>query len=48
MLLTMPANRTRLSRWLAPVLILGLYVLALRMWTPHVGLGVPSRPDLMP
>lgn len=47
-LLTMPANRTRLSRWLAPALILGLYLLALRMWVPHVGLGVPSRDELMP
>ncbi|TDD60823.1 hypothetical protein E1293_45415 [Actinomadura darangshiensis] len=46
--LTMPANRTRLSRWLAPALILGLYLLALRMWVPHVGLGVPSREELMP
>ncbi|KAB2388864.1 hypothetical protein [Actinomadura montaniterrae] len=41
--LTMPANRTRLTRWLAPALILGLYLLAVRMWVPHVGLGVPSR-----
>lgn len=46
--LTMPANRTRLTRWLAPALILGLYLLALRMWVPHVGLGVPSRDNPMP
>ncbi|MBO2456108.1 hypothetical protein [Actinomadura violacea] len=45
--LTMPANRTRLSRWLSPVLILGLYLLALRMWVPHVGLGIPSREEMM-
>ncbi|MDL4813533.1 hypothetical protein [Actinomadura opuntiae] len=46
--LTMPANRSQLSRWSSPVLILGLYVLALRMWMPHVGFGVPSREGLAP
>lgn len=46
--LTIPDDRSPVSRWLSPVLILGLYLLALRMWMPHVGLGVPSRAQPMP
>ncbi|MEO3828182.1 hypothetical protein [Actinomadura sp. B10D3] len=46
--LTIPDHRSPVSKWLSPVLILGLYLLALRMWMPHVGLGVPSRDLPMP
>jgi hypothetical protein len=38
------APRSRLSAWLAPVLIFGLYLLALRLWQPHVGLGAHFPP----
>lgn len=41
-------RRSRLSAGLAPVIIFGLYLLALRLWLPHEGLGVPDRPDLQP
>ena len=37
-----------IEAWLSPVLIVGLYMIALCLWTPHVGLGVPSRPEIHP
>jgi hypothetical protein len=37
--------RSRVTAWLSPALIIGLYLLALYLWEPHVGLGVPHRPD---
>jgi hypothetical protein len=43
-ILLLTRARSRLSAWLAPVLIFGLYLLALRLWQPHVGLGAHSPP----
>ncbi|WP_433476096.1 hypothetical protein ACQPZP_03055 [Spirillospora sp. CA-142024] len=36
-------TRSRLCALLSPVLVFGLYLLALRMWLAHEGLGVPDR-----
>ncbi|MFC6882606.1 MULTISPECIES: hypothetical protein [Actinomadura] len=41
-------RRSRLAAGLAPVIVFALYLLALRLWLPHEGLGVPDRPDLQP
>ena len=40
-------RRSRVAGWLAPALIVGLYVLAAVLWEPHAGFGVPHR-HLMP
>lgn len=37
-------RRSRLCAHLTPVIIFGAYLLALRLWQPHEGLGVPVRP----
>jgi hypothetical protein len=41
--LSQAGPRSRLRALLSPIVIFGLYLLALRMWQPHVGLGVPHR-----
>jgi hypothetical protein len=46
--LVLAGARSRLSALLSPVVIFGLYLLALRMWLPHEGFGVPNRPILQP
>jgi hypothetical protein len=38
-------HRSRVATWLSPVLVIGLYLLALLLWEPHIGLGVPLRPE---
>ncbi|MEU6036068.1 hypothetical protein ABZ801_11735 [Actinomadura sp. NPDC047616] len=38
-------RRSRVAAWLSPVLVIGLYALALLLWEPHIGLGVPLRPE---
>ncbi|GAA4064277.1 hypothetical protein GCM10022214_17630 [Actinomadura miaoliensis] len=37
-------RRSPLCAHLTPVIIFGAYLLALRLWQPHEGLGVPVRP----
>lgn len=37
---------SRLSAWLSPVVVLALYLLALRLWLPHEGPGVLRNPQL--
>ncbi|GAA2590430.1 hypothetical protein SMC26_06095 [Actinomadura fulvescens] len=42
------ASRSRLCARVSPIIIFGLYLLALRFWLPHEGWGVPNRPRLGP
>jgi hypothetical protein len=43
LVLFMRGRHSRVAAWLSPILVIGFYVLALSLWEPHVGLGVPSR-----
>ena len=36
-------RRSRVAGWLAPALIVGLYALAVVIWEPHAGFGIPTR-----
>jgi hypothetical protein len=36
-------HRSRVAAALAPALIIGLYLLAMALWQPHDGFGVPHR-----
>ncbi|MEV6598499.1 hypothetical protein AB0M36_16725 [Actinoplanes sp. NPDC051346] len=36
-------RRSRVIAWLSPVLIVAAYVLAIQIWQPHEGFGVPER-----
>lgn len=38
-------QRSRVAIWISPALVAGIYMLALFLWMPHVGLGVPHRLD---